>query len=68
MKQQLGVVEMAVWLLEEKSIYQWVDLSEEMVDVEIMLEQVRIILRVDPELEARWRERKLRRLRARLGL
>lgn len=41
---------------------------EEMVDVEIMLEQVRIILRVDPELEARWRERKLRRLRARLGL
>lgn len=41
---------------------------EEMVDVEIMLEQVRIILRVDPELEARWRERKLRRLKARLGL
>ena len=41
---------------------------EEMVDVEIMLEQVRIILRVDPELEARWRERKLWRLRARLGL
>ena len=36
--------------------------------VEIMIEQVRIILRVDPELEARWRERKLRRLRARLGL
>lgn len=31
-----------------------------------MLEQVRMILGVDPELEARWRDRKLRRLMARM--
>ena len=37
-----------------------------MADVEIMLEQVRMILGVDPEQEARWRDRKLRRLRARM--
>lgn len=41
---------------------------EEMVDVEIMLEQLRLILAVDPAMEARWRERKLRRLAARLGI
>ena len=35
---------------------------EEMADVEIMLEQVRMVLAVDPDLEARWRSRKLRRL------
>ena len=42
------------------------DVVEEIADVEIMLEQLRIILDVDPEMEARWRERKLRRLRRRL--
>ena len=40
---------------------------EELADVEIMLEQLRLILNVDPALEARWRERKLRRLMLRLG-
>ena len=40
---------------------------EEMVDVEIMLEQLRLILKVDPAMEERWRERKLRRLMVRLG-
>ena len=35
--------------------------------VEIMIEQVRIILDVDPEMEETWRQRKLRRLRTRLG-
>ena len=32
-----------------------------------MIEQVRIILDVDPEMEETWRQRKLRRLRTRLG-
>lgn len=41
---------------------------EEIADVEIMIEQVRMILRVDPEMEQRWRERKLNRLRRRLGV
>ena len=41
--------------------------TEELADVEIMLEQLRLILDVDPALEARWRERKLRRLLLRLG-
>lgn len=36
-------------------------------DVEIMLDQVRMILAVDPAQEARWRDRKLRRLKARLA-
>lgn len=40
---------------------------EEIADVEIMLEQVRMILAVDPAQEARWRDRKLRRLKARLA-
>ena len=40
---------------------------EELADVEIMLEQLRLILDVDPELEQRWRERKLRRLMLSLG-
>lgn len=40
---------------------------EELADVEIMLEQLRIIMDVDSEMEARWRERKLRRLMVRLG-
>ena len=40
---------------------------EEMVDVEIMLEQLRLILKVDPAMEQRWLERKLRRLMVRLG-
>ena len=40
---------------------------EEMVDVEITLEQLRLILKVDPAMEQRWRERKLRRLMVRLG-
>ena len=39
---------------------------EEIADVEIMIEQVRMILRVDPEMEQRWRERKFNRLRRRL--
>jgi hypothetical protein len=40
---------------------------EEIADVEIMLDQVRMILAVDPAQEARWRDRKLRRLKARLA-
>lgn len=40
---------------------------EELADVEIMLEQLRIILEIDPALEARWRERKIRRLAISLG-
>ena len=40
---------------------------EEIADVEIMIEQVRMILRVDPAQEARWRDRKIRRLRTRLA-
>ena len=40
---------------------------EEMVDVEIMLEQVRMILGVDPDVEAQWRALKLMRLKDRLG-
>lgn len=43
------------------------EVVEEIADVEIMIEQVRMILRVDPEMEQRWRDRKLRRLRARLA-
>lgn len=39
---------------------------EEMADVEIMLDQVRVLLEVDPQREARWRRRKLRRLKARM--
>ena len=35
---------------------------EEMADVEIMLDQVRMVLAVDPDMEQRWRERKLHRL------
>ena len=44
------------------------EVVEEIADVEIMLEQLRVILRVDPEMEQRWRERKLNRLRRRLGV
>ena len=40
---------------------------EEIADVEIMLDQVRMILAVDPAQEARWRDRKLRRLKTRLA-
>ena len=40
---------------------------EELADVEIMLEQLRLILEIDPALEARWRDRKIRRLMLRLG-
>lgn len=40
---------------------------EEIADVEIMIEQLRVILRVDPELEQRWRDRKLNRLRRQLA-
>lgn len=40
---------------------------EEMVEVEIMLEQLRMILNVDPATEKRWTEKKLRHLMLRLG-
>ena len=36
-------------------------------EFEIMLEQLRMILNVDPATEKRWTERKLRRLMLRLG-
>lgn len=39
---------------------------EEIADVEIMIEQVRIALAVDPEMERRWRERKIGRLKRRI--
>lgn len=35
---------------------------EEIADVEIMVDQVRMVLGVDPDMEQRWRDRKLRRL------
>ena len=40
--------------------------AEEIADVEIMLQQVRIICDIAPELEGIWRERKLRRLMGRM--
>ena len=41
-------------------------IAEEIADVEIMLQQVRIICDIAPELEGIWRERKLRRLMGRM--
>ena len=35
---------------------------EEVADVEIMIAQVRMILAIDPDMEQRWHDRKLRRL------
>jgi len=43
------------------------EIVEGMVEVEIMLEQLRMILNVDPATEKRWTERKLRNLMLRLG-
>ncbi len=40
--------------------------AEEIADVEIMLQQVRIICDIAPELEGIWRDRKLRRLMGRM--
>ena len=40
---------------------------EELADVEIMLDQLRLYLKIDPEMERKWRERKLARLAVRLG-
>lgn len=67
--EELAELQQAICKLFDGSVTYDMDLEavvEEMADVEIMLEQVRMILGVDPEQEARWRDRKLRRLRARM--
>ena len=68
--EELGELQAAICKLFDKSTGFEPDTEhvvEEIADVEIMIEQVRMILDVDPELEARWRGRKLRRLKARLA-
>ena len=68
--EELGELTQAICKMFDKSTGVQPDAEavvEEIADVEIMIEQVRMILRVDPEMEQRWRDRKLRRLRARLA-
>lgn len=68
--EELGELTQAICKMFDKSTGVQPDVEavvEEIADVEIMIEQVRMILRVDPEMERRWRERKLRRLKARLA-
>jgi len=68
--EELGELTQAICKMFDKSTGVQPDAEavvEEIADVEIMIEQVRMILRVDPAQEARWRDRKLRRLKARLS-
>ena len=67
--EELGELTQAICKLFDKSTGLKPDVEavvEEIADVEIMLDQARMILAVDPEAEQRWRDRKLRRLKARL--
>ena len=66
--EELAELQQAICKLFDKSVdaFDVESVVEEIADVEIMLEQVRIALNVDPEMEAAWRDRKLRRLRRRL--
>ena len=66
--EEMAELQQAICKLFDKSVdaFDLENVVEELVDVEITLEQVRIALNVDPEVEAGWRERKLRRLRRRL--
>ena len=65
--EELGELTQAICKLFDKSTGLKPDVEavvEEIADVEIMLDQARMILAVDPEAEQRWRDRKLRRLKA----
>lgn len=66
--EEMGELTQAICKLFDKSVdaFDVESVVEEIADVEIMLEQVRIALDVDPHMEAGWRDRKLRRLRRRL--
>ena len=66
--EEMGELTQAICKLFDKSVdaFDVESVVEELADVEIMLEQVRIALDVDPMMEAGWRDRKLRRLRRRL--
>ena len=68
--EELAELQQAICKLFDKSTGYSPDVEavvEEIADVEIMLEQVRMILHIDPEQEARWRKRKLLQLKTRLA-